>query len=259
MCRTPPSFLFLRLCIPDSFFLPPLLRLLLVSHLFIMWHVAHLESSSVFTLRNWSNNCLQSTSLSSRSILGIKTSNMYWDWFPSHRQKDEEAQNSEMQKSSYLCLFVAVYCVFRQHLTIMCVFTQAVATLGPHRGRSDSESSAFPFRPDRSRPILNCWDTHTSSRIGKNTSRTSNTETSTWHMVAFRSAVIKTHTAGHFSVFTESSALLSWQWFHLSVRWLVKLPLLPTIMTLIDKQEQKHYWSPLVCLGIAALFHTQAL
>lgn len=119
------------------------------------------------SLRNWSNNCPQSTSLSSRSILGIKTSNMYWDWFPSHRQKDEEAQNSEMRKSSYLCLFVAVYCVFRQHLTIMCVFTQAVATLGPHRGRSDSESSAFPFRPDRSRPILNCWDTHTNSRIGK--------------------------------------------------------------------------------------------
>ncbi|XP_003445539.1 breast cancer metastasis-suppressor 1-like protein-A [Oreochromis niloticus] len=33
---------------------------------------------------------------------------------------------------------------------------KAVATLGPHRGISDSESSAFPFRPDRSRPILNC-------------------------------------------------------------------------------------------------------
>ncbi|XP_008305551.1 breast cancer metastasis-suppressor 1-like protein-A [Cynoglossus semilaevis] len=32
----------------------------------------------------------------------------------------------------------------------------AVATLGPHRGKADSESSAFPFRPDRNRPILNC-------------------------------------------------------------------------------------------------------
>lgn len=33
---------------------------------------------------------------------------------------------------------------------------QAVATLGPHRGKSDSESSAFPFRADRNRSILNC-------------------------------------------------------------------------------------------------------
>ncbi|XP_073340230.1 breast cancer metastasis-suppressor 1-like protein-A isoform X1 [Pagrus major] len=33
---------------------------------------------------------------------------------------------------------------------------KAVATLGPHRGKSDSDSSAFPFRPDRNRPILNC-------------------------------------------------------------------------------------------------------
>ncbi|XP_077396158.1 breast cancer metastasis-suppressor 1-like protein-A isoform X1 [Festucalex cinctus] len=33
---------------------------------------------------------------------------------------------------------------------------KAVATLGPHRGKVESDSSAFPFRPDRSRPILNC-------------------------------------------------------------------------------------------------------
>ncbi|XP_061649734.1 breast cancer metastasis-suppressor 1-like protein-A isoform X2 [Phyllopteryx taeniolatus] len=33
---------------------------------------------------------------------------------------------------------------------------KAVATLGPHRGKAESDSSAFPFRPDRSRPILNC-------------------------------------------------------------------------------------------------------
>ncbi|XP_047197541.1 breast cancer metastasis-suppressor 1-like protein-A isoform X1 [Hippoglossus stenolepis] len=33
---------------------------------------------------------------------------------------------------------------------------KAVATLGPHRGKSDSESPVFPFRPDRNRPILNC-------------------------------------------------------------------------------------------------------
>uniref|UniRef100_A0A671XHC9 BRMS1 like transcriptional repressor b n=1 Tax=Sparus aurata TaxID=8175 RepID=A0A671XHC9_SPAAU len=33
---------------------------------------------------------------------------------------------------------------------------KAVATLGPHRGKSDSDSSAFPFRQDRNRPILNC-------------------------------------------------------------------------------------------------------
>lgn len=33
---------------------------------------------------------------------------------------------------------------------------KAVATLGPHRGKADSDSSVFPFRPDRSRPILNC-------------------------------------------------------------------------------------------------------
>uniref|UniRef100_A0AAX7SM00 BRMS1 like transcriptional repressor b n=1 Tax=Astatotilapia calliptera TaxID=8154 RepID=A0AAX7SM00_ASTCA len=47
----------------------------------------------------------------------------------------------------------------RRHLDILEDWTairKAVATLGPHRGRSDSESSAFPFRPDRSRPILNC-------------------------------------------------------------------------------------------------------
>ncbi|XP_026209941.1 breast cancer metastasis-suppressor 1-like protein-A [Anabas testudineus] len=33
---------------------------------------------------------------------------------------------------------------------------KAVATLGPHRGKTDSDSSVFPFRPDRNRPILNC-------------------------------------------------------------------------------------------------------
>ncbi|XP_029900273.1 breast cancer metastasis-suppressor 1-like protein-A isoform X3 [Myripristis murdjan] len=33
---------------------------------------------------------------------------------------------------------------------------KAVATLGPHRGKADSDSSVFPFRPDRNRPILNC-------------------------------------------------------------------------------------------------------
>ncbi|XP_077587956.1 breast cancer metastasis-suppressor 1-like protein-A [Stigmatopora nigra] len=33
---------------------------------------------------------------------------------------------------------------------------KAVATLGPHRGKVEADSSAFPFRPDRSRPILNC-------------------------------------------------------------------------------------------------------
>ncbi|KAF3844469.1 hypothetical protein F7725_007632 [Dissostichus mawsoni] len=32
----------------------------------------------------------------------------------------------------------------------------AVATLGPHRGKSDSDSPVFPFRQDRNRPILNC-------------------------------------------------------------------------------------------------------
>lgn len=34
---------------------------------------------------------------------------------------------------------------------------QAVATLGPHRGKADYDSSAFPFRTDRNRSILNCW------------------------------------------------------------------------------------------------------
>ncbi|XP_053191434.1 breast cancer metastasis-suppressor 1-like protein-A isoform X1 [Scomber japonicus] len=33
---------------------------------------------------------------------------------------------------------------------------KAVATLGPHRGKTDSDSPVFPFRPDRNRPILNC-------------------------------------------------------------------------------------------------------
>ncbi|XP_060918833.1 breast cancer metastasis-suppressor 1-like protein-A [Labrus mixtus] len=33
---------------------------------------------------------------------------------------------------------------------------KAVATLGPHRGKVDSDSSVFPFRPDRNRSILNC-------------------------------------------------------------------------------------------------------
>uniref|UniRef100_A0A8C2XQQ1 Breast cancer metastasis-suppressor 1-like a n=1 Tax=Cyclopterus lumpus TaxID=8103 RepID=A0A8C2XQQ1_CYCLU len=33
---------------------------------------------------------------------------------------------------------------------------KAVATLGPHRGKADSDSPVFPFRQDRSRPILNC-------------------------------------------------------------------------------------------------------
>ncbi|XP_070698248.1 breast cancer metastasis-suppressor 1-like protein-A [Pempheris klunzingeri] len=33
---------------------------------------------------------------------------------------------------------------------------KAVATLGPHRGKADSDGSVFPFRPDRNRSILNC-------------------------------------------------------------------------------------------------------
>ncbi|XP_061599560.1 breast cancer metastasis-suppressor 1-like protein-A isoform X2 [Cololabis saira] len=33
---------------------------------------------------------------------------------------------------------------------------KAVATLGPHRVKPDTESSMFSFRPDRNRPILNC-------------------------------------------------------------------------------------------------------
>ncbi|KAM9356468.1 breast cancer metastasis-suppressor 1-like protein-A [Pholidichthys leucotaenia] len=33
---------------------------------------------------------------------------------------------------------------------------KAVATLGPHRVKMDPESSTFPFRSDRNRPILNC-------------------------------------------------------------------------------------------------------
>lgn len=33
---------------------------------------------------------------------------------------------------------------------------KAIATLTPHRGKADSESSMFPFRMDRNRPILNC-------------------------------------------------------------------------------------------------------
>ncbi|CAL8291653.1 unnamed protein product [Gadus morhua 'NCC'] len=32
----------------------------------------------------------------------------------------------------------------------------AVATLTPHRGKTEPESSMFPFRMDRNRPILNC-------------------------------------------------------------------------------------------------------
>uniref|UniRef100_A0AAQ5ZSU1 Breast cancer metastasis-suppressor 1-like a n=1 Tax=Amphiprion ocellaris TaxID=80972 RepID=A0AAQ5ZSU1_AMPOC len=41
-------------------------------------------------------------------------------------------------------------------LTYWTAIRKAVATLGPHRGKSDSDSSVFPFRPDRNRPILNC-------------------------------------------------------------------------------------------------------
>lgn len=37
------------------------------------------------------------------------------------------------------------------------VLFQAVATLGPHRGKADYDGSAFPFRTDRNRSILNCW------------------------------------------------------------------------------------------------------
>ncbi|CAL8293584.1 unnamed protein product [Arctogadus glacialis] len=33
---------------------------------------------------------------------------------------------------------------------------KAVATLTPHRGKTEPESSMFPFRMDRNRPILNC-------------------------------------------------------------------------------------------------------
>lgn len=33
---------------------------------------------------------------------------------------------------------------------------KAMATLGPHRAKVDSDSTVFPFRPDRNRPILNC-------------------------------------------------------------------------------------------------------
>lgn len=40
--------------------------------------------------------------------------------------------------------------------TITCAVFQAVATLGPHRGKADYDSSVFPFRTDRNRSILNC-------------------------------------------------------------------------------------------------------
>lgn len=41
------------------------------------------------------------------------------------------------------------------------LYFQAVATLGPHRGKAEYDSSAFPFRTDRNRSILNCWGLHT--------------------------------------------------------------------------------------------------
>lgn len=47
--------------------------------------------------------------------------------------------------------------------TILHAVFQAVATLGPHRGKADYDSSAFPFRTDRNRSILNCWGLHTTS------------------------------------------------------------------------------------------------
>lgn len=56
-----------------------------------------------------------------------------------------------------LMILVVVVVASQSPEPVLCPFTnQAVATLGPHRGKSDSESSVFPFRADRNRSILNC-------------------------------------------------------------------------------------------------------
>lgn len=152
----------------------------------------------------------EDSSRSSRSILGIETFN------------------------------VCVY-VYRQLLqTYLCVFTQAVATLGPHRGRSDSESSAFLFRPDRSRPILNCWDVSSQSHVRKGkTSQGPTTHGNIYmaHMVAFRSAIIKTHTAGLFSESSQNPGT-SQPTATLPVG---ELPLLPAGMPLKDERDPHSY------------------
>lgn len=67
------------------------------------------------------------------------------------------------RKSAEGSLVEAAFSMRRRVLTTTCVrvIFQAVATLGPHRGKADSDGSVFPFRPDRNRSILNCWGTHT--------------------------------------------------------------------------------------------------
>ncbi|CAK6962040.1 breast cancer metastasis-suppressor 1-like protein-A [Scomber scombrus] len=59
-----------------------------------------------------------------------------------------------------LLLFTLLYCFYKSQILLpkrdWTAIRKAVATLGPHRGKADSDSPVFPFRPDRNRPILNC-------------------------------------------------------------------------------------------------------
>ncbi|XP_007576046.1 breast cancer metastasis-suppressor 1-like protein-A isoform X2 [Poecilia formosa] len=38
---------------------------------------------------------------------------------------------------------------------------KSVATLGPPRVKVDADSCLFPFRSDKNRPFVNCWEAHT--------------------------------------------------------------------------------------------------
>ncbi|XP_077476669.1 breast cancer metastasis-suppressor 1-like protein-A isoform X1 [Stigmatopora argus] len=69
---------------------------------------------------------------------------------------DKKRRRPSVVSGPYIVYMLPDLDILEDWTAIRKVGRNAVATLGPHRGKVEADSSAFPFRPDRSRPILNC-------------------------------------------------------------------------------------------------------
>uniref|UniRef100_A0A3B4YQH7 BRMS1 like transcriptional repressor n=1 Tax=Seriola lalandi dorsalis TaxID=1841481 RepID=A0A3B4YQH7_SERLL len=84
-----------------------------------------------------------------------------WNDELSGRKKRRDALSPDKKRrrpsvvSDILLLLIPLLLFTDSSLNDWTAIRKAVATLGPHRGKSESDSSVFPFRQDRNRPILN--------------------------------------------------------------------------------------------------------
>ncbi|XP_057716329.1 breast cancer metastasis-suppressor 1-like protein-A isoform X1 [Corythoichthys intestinalis] len=69
---------------------------------------------------------------------------------------DKKRRRPSVVSGPYIVYMLPDLDILEDWTAIRKVGRNAVATLGPHRGKVEADSSAFPFRPDRSRPFLNC-------------------------------------------------------------------------------------------------------